>query len=225
MLAAILPAGIAIVLLERIPPAAAALGLCSLLAAIVPIRWHKMPARLGLILLGLAPILMLLPFVWPPGRGFGFSMIGLERGISIALRALSLGVLAQVVVDAAPLHRTLAAARSLGIPEPLVQIVLLVQRYAATITEEIRRLRVAWRARGFVPGTNSHTYRTLALGIGSVLVRSGDRGERVAAAMKARGFHGEFHAPPRPPASTAGIAASIALIAAAAGLLAWDRLA
>lgn len=224
-LAACLVTGCLLVMIERVPIAAAAFLLTLAAAALCRIRWTKLSPRLGIILLGLAPLLILLPFVWPPGRDFAFSWLGVERAASIALRALSLGVLVQIVLDGAPLQRTLAAAWSLGVPGPLVQIVLLAQRYAGTFAAEFRRLRTAWQARGFHPGTNLHTYHTFGLGMGALLVRAGERGGWVAMAMQARGYDGRFHAGPSDPVGLTSVLASFALPATAAALLAWDRLA
>lgn len=40
---------------------------------------------------------------------------------------------------------------------------------------------------------NLHTYRSLGHLVGMLLVRSFDRAERIAAAMKCRGFQGRFY--------------------------------
>jgi cobalt/nickel transport system permease protein len=49
------------------------------------------------------------------------------------------------------------------------------------------------KTRGFRPRLSSHTYRTIGYLVGMLLVRSLDRSERVMAAMKCRGFRGQFY--------------------------------
>ncbi len=57
---------------------------------------------------------------------------------------------------------------------------------------EYLRLRAAMKARGFRPRLDRHTYRSFGYLVGMLLVRSLDRAERIAAAMKCRGFRGHF---------------------------------
>jgi cobalt/nickel transport system permease protein len=55
-------------------------------------------------------------------------------------------------------------------------------------------LRIAMRVRGFRPGSNRHTWRSLGYLVGMLLVRSLERAERVRAAMLCRGYTGQFPA-------------------------------
>jgi cobalt/nickel transport system permease protein len=179
-------------------PAAAALvaGLVLTCLARLPVR--RVAARLGLLALAVVPFLLVLPFTLDPaGAGWDVGPLrasekGLRAGAGVALRCLAIGCFALVLAGTAPLSRTLAAAHALRVPGVLVQVAQLAYRYAYLLFDEARRVRVALRARGFRPRTNAHTYRTLGRVAGAVLVRGGDRGEQVAAAMRARGFDGTF---------------------------------
>jgi cobalt/nickel transport system permease protein len=51
----------------------------------------------------------------------------------------------------------------------------------------------AMKIRGFRPRTDLHTYRTYSYLVGALLVRSFDRSTRILAAMKCRGFKGQFY--------------------------------
>jgi cobalt/nickel transport system permease protein len=87
-------------------------------------------------------------------------------------------------------------------------------RYLDLLHHEYERLRRAMRARGFRPGPNAHTLRTLGHLVGMLLVRAFDRSERVLAAMKCRGFRGRF-----PALHEMSWSRTDARFAAAAGLL------
>ena len=84
------------------------------------------------------------------------------------------------------------ALERLRVPPKLVFLFLFTYRYVHVIAAEHRKLNTAARLRGFVPGTNLHTYRTVGQILGMVLARSYDRSVRVYEAMRLRGFHGRF---------------------------------
>lgn len=84
------------------------------------------------------------------------------------------------------------AMNSLKVPSKIVYLFIFTYRYIHTIHREFLRLKDAIEIRGFIPGTNMHTYRTYAYLIGMLIVKSHDRAERVHAAMLCRGFHGKF---------------------------------
>jgi len=86
-----------------------------------------------------------------------------------------------------------AGFERLHVPQKLSLLFLFTWRYIHVIQEEYQRLSTAATLRGFVPSTNSHTYKTYANLIAMVLVKSHDRAERVSNAMKLRGFNGTFH--------------------------------
>ena len=214
-LAAILAACAIAACLQTLRAAGAALAVALLLAMLANVSWSKFASRIGLIALSLVTFLIAMPFL----EG------GTILAFTIVLRALAIGVFAFLLVATAPLERTVAAAQALGVPGPLAQIALLAHRYTTLMIDEVRRLRIAWRVRAFRPCTSRHTYRTYAHGIGAVLVRSGERGERVADAMRARGFDGTFHLTKPFHASFADALAGLALILTMIALAILDRLA
>jgi cobalt/nickel transport system permease protein len=214
-LTAILVACLATACLQTLFASAIALTVAAVLVAFANIFWRKFASRIGLIAFSLVPFVVVLPFL----DG------GTRLALTIILRALAIGTFAYLLVATVPLERTVAAAQSLGVPGVLAQIVLLAHRYTALMIDEVRRLRIAWRVRAFRTSTSRHTYRTYAHGIGAILVRSGDRGERVAAAMRARGFDGTFHLATPFHASALDALASLGLILTMIALAIWDRLA
>lgn len=108
----------------------------------------------------------------------------------------------------------------LGVPAKLCFLMLFSYRYLDVIAAEYRRLSRAAKARCFTPGTNLHTYRSVANLLGMLLVRSMDRSKRVYQAMLLRGFEGRFHSLTVREASSRDILLAGLLVLAAAGL-AW----
>ncbi len=80
----------------------------------------------------------------------------------------------------------------LKVPSVLVQLFFFSWRYLHVLEEEYMRIKRAAVLRGFRPGTNLFTYRTYANILGTLFVRSYDRGQRVYWAMVCRGFDGTF---------------------------------
>jgi cobalt/nickel transport system permease protein len=117
---------------------------------------------------------------------------GLDLTILLSLKALAITLGALAVTGSSGIFDLLAGARSLGAPEKLVALLLLMTRYISVIRQQYHRLRQAMRVRGFQPRTNLHTLRCYANLAGMLLVRGLDRAERVQAAMLCRGYNGRF---------------------------------
>jgi cobalt/nickel transport system permease protein len=214
-LAAVLLAGIAVATLRSPYPAAGAAGLAVGLATVGRVPVPVLLGRLGVLLVAVLPVLVILPFT---------AANGTADAVTIGLRAVALGTLALVVLRTAPLGHTLTAANRLGIPGVLVQVAQLAYRYSLLFFAETRRLRVALRTRGFRPATTAHTYRTLGCSAGTLLVRGGDRAERVSDAMRTRGFDGTFRTLTAFRTAAADVLGFLALVAVFTGLVLWDRL-
>lgn len=191
-LAAFILAVAAVASLNQLAPAVAALalGLILLLVARLPFAWLKW--RLAAFAFAALPFLLILPFTIEDDA-FRFSERGFEAGLGVFCRGLAIGCFTLVLIGTAPLHVTFAAAHRLKIPGLLVLLAQLAYRYAFLLFDESRRLRVALRVRGFRSAATQHGYRTLGRAIGAGLVRSADRSEHVAEAMRCRGFDGHFH--------------------------------
>jgi cobalt/nickel transport system permease protein len=226
-LAALLAAVAGTAALNRVGPAAAALGLGLGLVALarLPVAWVR--DHLALFALAALPFLLILPVTLDgPGWDVGpvrVSERGVVAGLAVFLRCLAIGAFALVLVGTAPLHHTLAAAHRLKVPGLLVLVALLAYRYAFLLGDELRRLRVAVRVRGFRAKMTRHGYRTVGHTLGAVLVRGADRAERVADAMRCRGFDGRFHTLTAFRTTAADVAGFVGLVGAAAGLVVWDR--
>jgi cobalt/nickel transport system permease protein len=214
-LTAVLLAGIAFALLRSVAPAMVAVMLTIGLALVSRIPIRVLTSRLSVLVIAVLPVLLILPF-------------SLENGtltaVVIGCRAVALGVLALIMLRTAPLDHTLTAANRLFVPGVLVQIAQLAYQYSLLFFVEARRLRIALRARGFRASTNTLTYRTLGGAAGTLLIRGGDRAERVADAMRTRGFDGRFRTLHQFRTTLWDGIGFGAMVAAAMALLLWDRL-
>ncbi len=74
-------------------------------------------------------------------------------------------------------------------PAVVTSIAAFMIRYLEVVAAELGRMRTAMTARGYDPRWLAQT-RPLAASAGALFVRSYERGERVHAAMLARGFSG-----------------------------------
>ena len=122
-----------------------------------------------------------------------YSRESLRLAATIALKANAavLAVAALIgTMDAVTLGHALA---HLYVPRRLVQLLLFMVRYFDVLSREYARLRAAMRVRCFRPRMKMHSYRTIGYLVGMLLVRSFDRSERVLAAMKCRGFRGQYY--------------------------------
>ena len=215
-LAGLLALSVAASLLEAPGPLAVLLALTVALAVVagrVPVA--HVAGRVLLLALPVAPLLVVLPLA--DGRR------GLLVGATVLLRLAAIGVAALTLVRTTGFPTLLAAAQALRVPGVLVQIAQAAYRYSFVLASEARRTRVALRARGFRMRSNRRTYQTVGYGVGGLLVRSADRAETVAAAMRSRGFAGTFRTTTTFRTKPADVVAFALCLVAAAGLVAWDR--
>jgi cobalt/nickel transport system permease protein len=212
-LAAVAVAAAAVAVLRTAWPSAVALLLAVGLAVLGRVRWGVLGSRWLVLLFAVGPVLAVLPFT---------AENGWLTAVGVGLRAFAVGTLAVVLVHTAPLSRTFAAAHRLHVPGVLVQIAQLAHRYSLLFFAEARRVRVAMRTRGFKSGTNAHTYRTLGAAAGTLLVRGGDRAERVADAMRCRGFDGTYHAVTPFRTTVWDVIGFAGVVVAFGGLVLWE---
>jgi cobalt/nickel transport system permease protein len=203
------------------------LSLLLLRLARLPRRWVR--TRLVVLAFATLPFLIVLPFTLDPtGPGWDLGLHISERGLvaggAVFARCIAIGCFALILIGTAPIHHTFAAAHKLKLPGILVLLTGLAYRYAFLLADEMRRIRVALRTRGFRMRPNRHGYRTLAHVTGAVLVRGADRAERVSEAMRCRGFDGVFRTTSEFRTTAADIISFTALCAAIVALVLWDRL-
>jgi len=121
-----------------------------------------------------------------------YSSDGLYRVAAIALKANAVLLMFTSFVSTIDALETGRALADLRMPARLVTLYVLTVRYIATIDHEYQRLRNAMRVRCFQRRLSRHTIRSLGQLVSTLLVRAFDRGERLVAAMKCRGWSGVF---------------------------------
>ncbi len=211
--------------------------ICSLLALILafllaglgrlPLRWTLI--RLFALMLLLSPFVLSIPFFIPdpqqPQLPFYVpSWPGIRFALLILCKGVTLVTLMLILLTSAPMDHLLKAARALGMPGIIVYLFLMTYRYLFLLIEEFGRLRIALRIRGFRNRANLHSYRVLGRVLGILLIRSHERGERVAQAMRCRGFNGEFRALVEFRTQMRDVVFFLLLIGTSVGLFWWDWL-
>jgi cobalt/nickel transport system permease protein len=222
-------AALAATLLHTLPAAALALAATLILSAVarLPLRWYL--ERLGALALFLAFFTLPLPLLlrgegalWQVGP-LTVSAHGTRVALILSCKAITIVTLFLVLLATAPLDATLKAAHALRVPGLLVQIGLLSYRYLFLLADELLRLRIALRVRGFRNRATRHSYRTLGHVAGTLVVRGSERAERVGEAMRCRGFDGTFRSLVTFRTRPADVLAFAAFLAVAGLLCAWDR--
>ncbi len=153
---------------------------------------HLLPLELLMLVL-----LMTLPFSVPGARllqlgSLAASAEGLGLALLILLKANAVVLILFGMVGALGPGPTVHALARLGMPAKLCQLLWLTLRQIDLVGDEYRRMRLAMRARAFVPRSGRHSWNALGWLIGMLLVRSLARGQRVADAMRCRGFDGQL---------------------------------
>jgi cobalt/nickel transport system permease protein len=119
---------------------------------------------------------------------------GLLTFISLLIKAwlsiLSLIVLTQTT----GFNRLLKGLEGLRMPQVMVMLLSFMSRYVFVLVEEVLRMKVARDSRSFGGGW-LWAVRTLGNMIGTIFVRSYERGERVYQAMTSRGYGGQIRLP------------------------------
>jgi cobalt/nickel transport system permease protein len=227
-LAALVPAACAVAALRTLPAALLALAGAVVLVLIGRLQGHWYLGRLGALALALLLFVALLPILLEgPGPAWDlgpvrFSLHGLAVALVLCSKALAIVSLMLVLLATAPLDATLKATHALWVPGTVVQLVLLTYRYTFLIAEELGRLRIALRVRGYRTRADMHSYRTVGHVAGTLLVRSHERALRVGQAMRCRGFDGRFRSLVAFHTRWPDVAAFLVIVTGAGGVLAWD---
>jgi cobalt/nickel transport system permease protein len=158
----------------------------------IPLGWI---ARRSLIEAPFVALAVLLPITGGAPHvewiGLTLSEPGLLGAWNILVKG-TLGVLTSLTLAATtPLRDLLLGLQRLHAPAIAVTIATLMLRYVDVITDEARRMRLARISRGHDPRFLWQVGAT-ARGVGTLFVRSYERGERVHLAMLSRGWTGRM---------------------------------
>ncbi len=182
----------------RFPTLFFALGLALLLVVASRLHMGTVLKKLLVVFSFLVLLWLVLPLTF---EGEVFTRIGplkitrpgLILSAQITLKSVSIVMMFIALVTTAGFVTIGHAMDRLGIPGKIVHLLLMSYRYIFVIEQEYQRLSRAVKIRGFVPGTNLHTYRTYAYLVGMIFVRAAERADQVYRAMRCRGFNGRFY--------------------------------
>lgn len=169
---------------------------------------------------------LLMPFVVPGEQthvlGLSVSVPGLWGAWNVLAKG-TLGVAASVLLaSTTELRSLLLGLQRLRLPPLLVQIASFMIRYGDVISDEMRRMSIARRSRGF-EARGIRQWGVLAKSAGALFIRSYERGERVHLAMVSRGYTGTMPVIDEVTASRTqwAHASALPLLALAVCLLGW----
>jgi cobalt/nickel transport system permease protein len=137
--------------------------------------------------------LILLPFVLLAGlarpwdRGLGLTLFS-----TLILRSVLSLMLVIILTNTTRFTELLRGLRRLGCPRILALNLGFLYRYVYVLTEEVLRMRQARDCRRVGRLGVTSELRTLGAMLGTLLIRSFERAERMHAAMLSRGYSGEF---------------------------------
>lgn len=140
-----------------------------------------------------ARTLVILPFIvlaglalpWKTGAGFApFSMLLLRSSLCLIILIL--------LTNTTRFAELLRGLRRLGCPRILVMNLGFLYRYLFVLTEEVMRMRQARDCRRVGRARAVTEIRLLGSMLGTLLLRSFERAERMYQAMLSRGSSGEF---------------------------------
>jgi cobalt/nickel transport system permease protein len=115
---------------------------------------------------------------------------GIQVFVNILIRAW-LSILCLVWLSSTTrLISLLQGLEQMHFPHLMVMIMSFMYRYIFVIVDETMRMKQAWDSRN-ISGSRLHQWRTVGHMIGTLFVRSYERGERVYIAMTARGYDGQ----------------------------------
>ncbi|MGH4007568.1 MAG: cobalt ECF transporter T component CbiQ [Pseudonocardiaceae bacterium] len=140
--------------------------------------------------------------------GVDLSVPGLHAAATIALKA-TFGLLATGILAATtPLPEIITGLERLRVPRVFTAVAAFMVRYVEVLIAELARMRTAAVCRGGDPRW-CWQVRDVVAGVGALVIRSFERGERVYLAMASRGYTGTL-----PPALTGAAASGMAWAAA-----------
>lgn len=165
--------------------------------------WIRVQKRLVALSGFLAMFLVIMPFtspavegetilLFPLLSGLPFHMYGLLTAVLICLKACSVALLMEPMFGTSSLTVSLQALQQIGVPSPIIQMLLLTHRFIYLFQQEAHRMHRSMKLRGFSPKTNIATMRITGNFLGMLFIRSYERTQHVYEAMLSRGYNGVF---------------------------------
>lgn len=189
---------LAIALLNTLPMAAAALTVAVIILLITALPMHFVSHGLTFVIVFLLPFFIVMPLTYPGEAAFRvlglpFAWEGLRLAALIFMKALAIVLISFAMFGSSRFDVSMLALQRLKCPSTLVQMLLFTYRYTFVFLDEMQRMYTSMRARGFVARTDRRTLRIIGHFVGTLLVHSFERTERIYKAMLSKGYQGELH--------------------------------
>lgn len=126
-----------------------------------------------------------------------FLFVGLEQGVNMLARTSACVIPLIVLVSGTETFDLFAGLRRLKVPAVITTLLMLTHRYILVLSDELARMKIARRARGFRGGRNlldRYGLNVVSNTAGMVLVRASARADRIYEALKAKGFNKDMSA-------------------------------
>ena len=187
-----------VALLDSIPLAFTGLGLAITLLLLARLPMHFVMHGLEFVVIFLIPFFLVLPLTYPGEPAFHifglpFAWEGLRIATMIVVKAIAVVISTYAIFGTTRFDVSMIALQRLRCPSMLVQMFLFTYRFIFVFIDEMKRMDTAMKARGFIKHFDMKTMTTVGNFIGTLLVRSFERTERVYKAMLSKGYTGEFH--------------------------------
>lgn len=188
---------LAISLLTTIPLALAALLLAISLLVLARLPWEFVSGGVRWVLMFLVPFFIIMPLSYPGEAdwhvfGLPVAAEGVRIAALIVLKALAITLTAYATFGSSRFDVAMIALQHLKVPRVFVQMLLFTYRYVFVFIAELRRRETAMKARGFVARGNMETLKVYGNFVGTLLVRSFERTDRIYKAMLSKGYEGEY---------------------------------
>lgn len=189
---------IAIAVLKTIPMAVVALLIAVTIIGISSLPLHFISHGLSFVLIFLVPFFFIMPFSYPGEAAFTvlglpFAWEGLRYATLIFTKALAIVLVSFSIFGSSRFDVSMIALQKLRCPKVFVQMLLFTYRYTYVFLEEMHRMHTSMHARGFIAGANAQTLRVYGNFVGTLLIRSFERTDRVYKAMLSKGYQGELY--------------------------------
>lgn len=157
------------------------------------------------------------------GTRVGLTESGVVLVVDLLMRALA-AVTFSLAFFMTTKYTNIALIASKGLPKPLDNIFLLSYRFTFETSDEVADVLEAMRSRsgGLAKGISRQTKMFAGI-IGLAFVHAFERAERIAKAMEARGFSGEFPMTERMPKMRFVDYVIIVVVALALAIVAYSR--
>lgn len=189
---------VCVALLKTLPMAALALICAAMILFSTALPLHFVSHGLSFIVVFLLPFFIVMPLTYPGEPAFTvvglpFAWEGFRIAALIFIKAMSVVLISFATFGSSRFDVSMLALQRLKCPPLIVQMLLFTYRYTFVFLDEMKRMYTSMRARGFVARADRKTLRVFGHFVGTLLVHSFERTERVYKAMLSKGYQGKLH--------------------------------